>query len=69
MIWAFLLGLTVDILGNTPGMNAAAATVLACMREPVVRLVTRRDSVEYFEPGIKLSLIHICYLKKHIIGI
>ena len=29
MIWAFLLGLTVDILGNTPGMNAAAATVLA----------------------------------------
>ena len=23
MIWAFLLGLTVDILGNTPGMNAA----------------------------------------------
>lgn len=40
MIWAFLLGLTVDILGNTPGMNAAAATVLAFMREPVLRLVT-----------------------------
>ena len=40
MIWAFLLGLTVDILGNTPGMNAAAATVLAFMREPVLRLCT-----------------------------
>ncbi len=53
MIWAFLLGLTVDILGNTPGMNAAAATVLAFMREPVLRLVTLRDSVEDFEPGIK----------------
>ena len=49
MIWAFLLGLTVDILGNTPGMNAAAATVLAFMREPVLRLVTLRDSVEDFE--------------------
>ena len=44
MIWAFLLGLTVDILGNT---------VLAFMREPVLRLVTLRDSVEDFEPGIK----------------
>ena len=32
MIWAFLLGLAVDIFGNTPGMNAAAATVLAFMR-------------------------------------
>lgn len=53
MIWAFLLGLTVDILGNTPGMNAAAATVLAFMREPVLRLVTLRDGVEDFEPGIK----------------
>ena len=39
--------------GNTPGMNAAAATVLAFMREPVLRLVTLRDSVEDFEPGIK----------------
>ena len=33
--------------------NAAAATVLAFMREPVLRLVTLRDSVEDFEPGIK----------------
>ena len=53
MIWAFLLGLAVDIFGNTPGMNAAAATVLAFMREPILRLVTLRDSVEDFEPGIK----------------
>ena len=41
MIWAFLLGLTVDILGNTPGMNAAAATVLAFMREPILNRVSR----------------------------
>lgn len=44
MIWAFLLGLAVDIFGNTPGMNAAAATVLAFMREPILRLVTLRDA-------------------------
>ena len=53
------LNLSFDVMdkivreGNTPGMNAAAATVLAFMREPVLRLVTLRDSVEDFEPGIK----------------
>ena len=34
-------------------MNAAAATVLAFMREPILRLVTLRDSAEDFEPGIR----------------
>lgn len=53
MIWAFLLGLSVDIFSNTPGMNAASATILAFLREPILRLVTLRDSVEDFEPGIK----------------
>lgn len=53
MIWAFLLGLCVDIFGNTPGMNAAAATVLAFMRGPILRLVTLRDNVEVFEPSIR----------------
>lgn len=53
MVWSFLLGLTVDIFSNTPGMNAAAATLLAFMREPILRLVTLRDSAEDFEPGIK----------------
>ncbi len=53
MIWAFLLGLSVDIFSNTPGMNAAAATLLAFLREPILRLVTLRDSAEDFEPGLK----------------
>lgn len=53
MIWAFLLGLSVDILGNTPGMNTAAVTLLAFIREPVLRLVTLRDSAEAFEPGVR----------------
>ena len=42
MVWSFF-----------PGMNAAAATLLAFMREPILRLVTLRDSAEDFEPGIK----------------
>lgn len=53
MAWAFFLGLSVDVFGNTPGMNAAAATALAFLREPLLRLVTLRDSAEDFVPGVK----------------
>ena len=53
MLWAFVLGLTVDMFGNTPGMNAAAATCLAFFRTPLMRLVTLRDVDEGFRPGVK----------------
>lgn len=53
MIWAFALGLTVDIFGNTPGMNAAAATCLAFCRTSILRLITLRSVDEAFRPGIK----------------
>ena len=53
MLWAFMLGLTVDIFGNTPGMNAAAATCLAFSRSSLLRLSTLRSEDEAFYPGIK----------------
>lgn len=53
MVWAFFLGLSVDIFSNTPGMSAAAATLLAFIRQPILRMATSRDSVGDFEPGIK----------------
>ncbi len=53
MLWAFMLGLTVDVFGNTPGMNAAACTCLAFFRNSLLRLVTLRDLDEAFRPGIK----------------
>lgn len=53
MLWAFALGLTVDVFGNTPGMNAAAATCLAFFRAPLLRMVTLRDTDEGFRPGVK----------------
>ncbi len=53
MLWAFALGLTVDVFGNTPGMNAAACTCLAFFRNSFLRLVTLRDLDEAFRPGIK----------------
>lgn len=53
MFWAFLLGLSVDMFSNTPGMNAAAAVCLAFFRTSFLRLVTLRDLDEAFRPGIK----------------
>ncbi|MBE6274756.1 MAG: rod shape-determining protein MreD [Bacteroides sp.] len=53
MIWAFLLGLAVDVFGNTPGMNAAAATCLAFFRPSLLRLVTLRSLDEAFRPSVK----------------
>jgi len=53
MLWAFALGLTVDMFSNTSGMNAAAATCLAFFRAPLLRLVTLRDMDEGFRPGVK----------------
>lgn len=52
MLWAFFLGLAVDMMNNTPGMNAAAATMLAFVRQPVLRLVSQRDNYGDFLPSI-----------------
>lgn len=53
MLWAFMLGLLVDMFCNTPGINAAAATCLAFVRSHLIRLVTLRDMDEGFRPGVK----------------
>ena len=53
MLWAFALGLTVDMFSNTSGMNAAAATCLAFFRAPLMRLITLRDMDEGFRPSVK----------------
>ena len=53
MLWSFMLGLAVDIFGNTPGMNAASATCLAFSRNTFLKMVTLRSLDEDFEPGIK----------------
>jgi rod shape-determining protein MreD len=53
MIGAFSLGLLIDMFGNTPGVNAASATLLAFSRTSILRLVTLRDMDEGFRPSIR----------------
>ncbi|MCE2615992.1 rod shape-determining protein MreD [Phocaeicola oris] len=52
MLWGFFLGLFIDIFCNTPGINAAAATLMAFVRGPIIRLVTLKEMEENFAPSI-----------------
>lgn len=52
LLWGFALGLAVDIFSNTPGVNAASATLLAFARPMLLKLFAPRDSADDFSPGI-----------------
>jgi len=52
LLWAFALGLSIDIFTNTPGMNAMATVFLAFVRPYVVGAFMPRDAVEGLEPSI-----------------
>lgn len=53
MLWGFAIGLTVDVFSNTPGMNAAATTLLAFVRPLFLRLFTPRDLLDSIVPSFK----------------
>lgn len=53
MLWAFFLGLAIDIFSNTPGMNAAATVFLAFVRPTFLRLFTPRDTLDSIIPSIR----------------
>lgn len=52
IISGFLLGIIIDIFLNTPGMNAAAATMVATFRKPILNLFYDREIFDEFIPGI-----------------
>ena len=54
MIWAFALGLTIDIFGDTPGINAAAATMLAFMRNYILAMFIPNGINEDLIPGTRV---------------
>lgn len=52
LIWAFLLGLVVDIFGNTPGINTCAATAMAFARNYILATFTQKGVADDFVPSI-----------------
>ena len=52
IIAGFLMGLIIDVFLNTPGMNAAATTIVAAFRRPIMNLFFDRVTYDEFVPGI-----------------
>lgn len=52
LVWSFLLGLSVDIFSNTPGVAAASMTMVAMLQPYVMELFIQRDSDEELRPSI-----------------
>lgn len=54
LLWGFFLGLTIDIFSNTPGINAAAATIMGFVRNPILSHFTPKSITDDFIPGKKV---------------
>ncbi len=52
IIAGFLMGLIIDIFLNTPGMNAAATTIVATLRKPIINLFYEKEVHDEYLPGI-----------------
>lgn len=52
IISAFLIGFVVDIFLNTPGMNAAATTIVASFRSIILNLFYPKNEYEDLVPSI-----------------
>ena len=46
LLLGFILGLSIDIFSNTPGIHASATTFMAFIRPSVIRILFNRESTE-----------------------
>jgi rod shape-determining protein MreD len=46
LVSAFIIGLTIDMFGNTSGMHASATVLMAFARPRILRLIAPRDGYE-----------------------
>lgn len=52
IISAFLMGFLIDIFLNTPGMNAAAVTIAATVRKPILNLFYEKELHQEYVPSL-----------------
>lgn len=50
LLWAFFLGLAIDIFSATPGLNAAAATLTGLLRPVILSASVRLDKHDILTP-------------------
>ena len=53
MLWAFLMGLVIDVFSDSLGMHAASAVLLAFVRPVLLRLFTPRDAFDSIVPSVQ----------------
>ena len=53
LLWGFALGLTVDVLSNTPGVAAASLTLIGAVQPHFMELFVQRDAAENLSPSLK----------------
>jgi hypothetical protein len=51
LLWAFFLGLVIDVFSGTPGLNSASATLLAMFQPGLVKLFVSMDRHDVLVPG------------------
>lgn len=68
MLWAFFLGLAVDIFSDTPGINAAATVLLAFVRPVLLRAFISREIPEGIVPAVS-TMGGSNFLKYLVIGV
>ncbi len=52
ILWSFLLGLCMDVFSNTPGVAAAASTLLGFLQPYLLNLFIQNDSEEDLLPSM-----------------
>jgi len=52
LLWAFFMGLSVDIFLNTPGFAATSLTLIAAIQPYYMELFVSRDSAEDMKPAM-----------------
>lgn len=53
LLWSYALGLTIDILSNTPGVAAASLTLIGVVQPYFLELFIQRDAADNFTPSLK----------------
>lgn len=62
MLWSFLLGLTIDIFSNTPGLAAASMTLIAAIQPYYLEMFVSREDFEELQPSMKnLGVVKYLY--------
>lgn len=52
LLWCFVLGLTVDVFSNTPGLASGALTLIGLLQPYVLSIFMTREHAENFRPRL-----------------